>query len=121
MSLSESQFQNAPPMLACPKCGFMNYDNEVFCRRCQIKLSVASEMISHFATQRAKGDRAAKILNAVDFLFIMMSAMGVYWYYFDRNGARTLAQKQFRMTMLLAGGLGTIVVWVIKLARKRSA
>jgi hypothetical protein len=121
MSLNESQIQNAPQTLACQQCGFQNFGNDPFCQRCHVVLGHFTNPASRLPTQGIKIDMDTKVLNVLDFLFIMMSMMGMYWYYFDRNGARTLAQKQFRIVILLAGSVGMLVVWMIKLARKKSA
>ncbi|HKR01305.1 MAG TPA: hypothetical protein VJT09_11565 [Pyrinomonadaceae bacterium] len=121
MSLQESQLQTAPQTISCSKCGLVSVVGALSCARCGNALPCTVDPISQFQPARAAKGPEPIPLRIMDNLFTVMSLMGLYYYYFDRYGARTIGQKQFRFALLLFGSVGALVTWTLRLLRKHTS
>jgi hypothetical protein len=121
MSLNQSQVQTGHPSITCYNCGMASYVGALSCQRCGNALPCSVDPVSQFPPTRTLKRPDPTILRILDPLFTVMMLMGMYYYYFDRYGARTVAQRQFRFGLLVIGSLGALVTGALKLLRKHTS
>lgn len=119
--MSQSLLQTESYMAACPQCGFLNSPASAACLRCRSALPCTVDPVSRHEGQPAEKKPESNLLRTLDIIFTVMMGMGMYYYYFDRYGARTLLQKQFRLSLLLIGSVGVLITGTLRLLRKHTS